>query len=793
MKIKNSLRLATASFALGMSCAAHAADPVAAPAGGDQDTTQSTAASIEGEITVTARRVEERVQDIPLAVTAMSGDQLRRRSVGDIRDLSASAPNLIIQQGNSDAQSAVVTIRGQSQSNVLLSVDGAVGVYIDDVNNPRAYGLRAGLLDIKRVEVLRGPQGTLYGRNTTGGAVSIFTNDPTPDFGGSLQLGVGNYSARNALGILNIPIDDGVGVRLVGQYDYHHGYGYAPLSPGADPQRSDGYYLRGKLKIDKGPVSFSLTGDIFNYNTGNKIDILAGLVNGAVAPNASDPTAPRATVLGGQSAREVQLELGLPNTVEGLQAASDVLASYVKKGSFYQTNSGSPMDAVGKGGSLAMKLEVDLSDALTLRSISGYRHYVRHAPGDQDSTPFLINLSSQNVADDFYSQETQLLGSMGRLNWVVGAFYSKEEGIESFFSQSLVLRSGNALPITQGTAISKSYAFFGQGNYKITDALTLTLGARWTKETKIVINRNRTVAASGAVSCSITGAAAAAFLDTPGVCQATFNNSYSDPSWIASLAYAVNDDVNVYGKVSRGFRGGGQQLRAQGANPDTYQPYRPETVTEYELGVKTELFDRRVQFNLAAFYDKYDDVQRSVTFLVNGAVVTAVQNAAKARVWGIEAETRATVTPNFFLNSTIGYLNAKYINFADFSGPGATLRDRTGEAWPAPDWNVSVGGTYVAPLSFGDATLNVGYSWQSKQNLQPQALMTSHFIQKAFGLLNARLSVSVKDLDLEFAVFGRNLTGTKYYTSGITLESLGFNVLQPGDPRVVGFQVTKKF
>ncbi|MET0370508.1 MAG: TonB-dependent receptor [Sphingobium sp.] len=791
-----------ASSGIAIVLAMGTAPSLHAQTAGQTPADQATPSNEIGDIIVTARRVEERLQDIPLAVSAVSGTELQRQSVKDIRDLSATVPNMIIQQGNSDAQSAVVTIRGQSQSNVLLSVDSAVGVYVDNVNNPRSYGLRAGLVDIQRVEVLRGPQGTLYGRNTTGGAVSVFTQDPTPEVGASLQLTAGNYGAFNALGIFSAPIDEGVGVRFVAQYDKHNAYAKAPLSPGSRPNSSDGYYFRGKIKIDSGILKASLTGDIFNYKTGGVATKLTGLVNGtiaavpgAVAPTVDNPTgAGPVVVLGGLGAREVQLEAGLPFTPAGLAAASALLQSYINKGDFHESWAGSPLGGRGKGGSLAMNIDLALSDYLTLRSISGFRHVYRLSPADNDGTPYLISTQpAGGVTDNFYSQEVQLLGGGEALNWVVGGFYSYENGIETARPQTNFLLGNRNTGINNNTATNSSYAFFGQGNYKITDALTITLGARWTRETKEVINRNSNLSAAGVLTCAITGAAAAAYLDTPGVCQATFKNSFSDPSWLASLKYAFSDDVNVYAKFSRSFRGGGQQLRATGANVATYLPFRPETVTEYEIGLKSQLFDRRVRLNLAAFLDNYSDVQRTINALVGGVGVSLVQNAAKARLWGIEGEADVRVAEGLTFSSAFGYLHPKYLSFADFSGPGATLRDRRNEDWPAPKLNFRVGGRYSIPTSAGDAALDLVYAWQSKQNMQPQGLARDQLTQRAYGLLSGRLSLNIDSLGMEVALFGRNLLDKDYYTAGISIEAVGFNMLEPGDPRTFGIQLTKKF
>jgi iron complex outermembrane receptor protein len=803
------------------------------------------------EIVVTARRVAENLQDVPLAVSAISGAALQRQAIREVRDLASIVPNLQIRTGNQGGNAVLFTIRGQSQSNNgLLFIDPAVGVYVDGHNVPRNFGVRTGLIDVQRVEALRGPQGTLYGRNTTGGAVSIVTQDPKDELGAVAQASFGNYNAWQVTGILNVPIAEGVGVRLLGQLSDHRPYG-RQVATGAKLLSEESTYLRGKIKFDRGAVKLVVSGDYFNFKSGAQVWHLAGLTPANAAetrfsgrvcvPNtalaggtgplgsACTPTGGAAGsgtfygVAGGISSNIARIHLGLPFTATGLDAASAYLAQFVRRGGnpsgadFYDSLGTGSAQYFGdpnyfrnrsksKGGSVVANLDVELSDQLTARSITGWRHFSRIDAFDFDSTDLPL-FESQNGTPfaNFYSEEVQLLGDFGRLNFVLGGYYSYERGLDFTPSIALQTPGANGFGVADGLSRNTSAAVFAQGNYEITDALTLTLGARYTKEVHKIRNRNHSVASgTGIVVCSIpqsllndpdgpiyrladpvTGAVTA----VSGPCGFNDRVSFKKPSWLASLDYKITPDVLAYVKASRGFRGGGVQGRANTpAQPLSFTPFKPETVTEYETGLKSELFDRRLRLNLAVFYDKYNDVQRSLTLPApGGGGYTVVTNAAKARLWGVEGEGNLRLTDELSFDGTFGYLNAKYNRFNDF-----LLGDRSGEPWPAPKWTYTLGARYEQPIGSANLSANAQWVWTGTQNLQPQALNRDQNIQKGYGVINGTIGLQFPDQGFEISAFGRNLTGKHFYVTGIAVESVGLNTLMTGEPRTFGLQITKK-
>ena len=809
-----------------------------------------------GDIVVTARRVAENLQSVPLAVSAVSGASLQRQAIREIRDLSSTVPNLQIKQSNSGGGSVVLTIRGQSQAaSIVQYVDPAVGVYVDGLNVPRNVGLKTGLIDIKRVEVLRGPQGTLYGRNTTGGAVSIVTEDPKPELGAMISGSYGNYDSWNIAGTLNIPLAEGVGLRVTGQHGARGALGHQVLT-GQKLASEETTYFRAKLKIDRGAFKVTLSGDYFNYDGDGQIGKMSGLVPAdASSPNAAKysgrvclPTATGLTgadpnrlggactptggatnsgtfygVTGGTAANIARQYLGLANTAAGVDAGSAYLQQFVQRGDnpvsgrfwdTFQTSAGSYFGqpnyadntSTSSGGSATLNLEYEASDQITLKSISGWRTWKRYDAYDLDGTPVPIYGTRNGTPyADFYSQELQLLGNFDRLSFVSGLYYGYEKGLDYSPTAQLQTPGSLAYSLNDATVTNLTKAVFAQANFKITDKLTVTLGGRYTQEVRKADIRNRQISSTGVATCGLPytllnnpngGGAPQANATVSGAtvsvqCLSSQRTAASEPSWLASLNYQATPDVLVYLKASRGFRAGAVQARTNSTVVAAFTPVLPEFVTEFEGGLKSDLFDRRLRLNLAAFYDKYTNAQRTVTLARTDAPGTysLLTNAGRARLWGIEGEASLKVTPEFTVGGNFGYLNPKYLEFQDI-----VLGDRTGEPWPAPKFTYTVDARYDTHI--GDSASLSAYLqwvWTGERNLQPQALIRSENVQPGYGLLNGSLTVRLDDAGLEASLYGRNLLNKKYDIAGTSLESVGFNVLFAGEPRMFGLQLTKRF
>ena len=733
------------------------------------------------ELVVTARKVEESVQDVPVAMTTLSQTRMKDLSIVNFSDVARSTPNLFVTRYNSNPASPLITIRGQAQQDVILSIDSPVGVYVDGVYLPHSFGLDAAMVDVERVEVLKGPQGTLYGKNTTGGALSVVTKSPDlTQFGGFGEFTVGNYDFVGINAAVNMPlVQDKLAVRLVASNSNHNAYGHD--ARGAPVNDDHSRFYRAKIRWEPADnVRVMVSGDYQRlWNRGSAIHLRE--VNDYPSTVRNTP----ATATGFLQARA---ELGLPNTPAGILAARNLLASYIygqpngpKR--FYDSSTVAPQQGHYDGWGTSADIAVDLTDTMTFRSITSFRKFVRSDVIDIDASPFTIIESLNTARSKNWAEEAQLTGRGDKYNWIVGAYANWEDAIDISPNTITVPLINPSSPGRNLADLKQSsWAVFGQAGYELTDQVRITAGLRWTSETKQNISTNN---AGPAFTCSIP----VILRTSAAICSAKFKNTYDDYSYLLSLDYKPVEDVLLYAKTSRGFKGGGQNIRGSGT-PESFNPFRPETVTDYEVGVKSDLFDRRLRINAAAFHSDYKDVQRSARILAtNGTVVSLLTNAAKAKINGAELEVTARPIAPLTLNFSAGYTDAKYKEFFD-----AALGDRTNEPFPLPKTTWSISGSYVIPTERGDVRLAADYNWRSRVVLAPAAVFKDAAAQDAYGLLNTRVSFNIDSADLEIAAFVKNVAGKHYYSAAGSFDnSLGYDLLWVGNPRTYGVQLIKKF
>jgi iron complex outermembrane receptor protein len=786
MKIRGIILAGCAAIAMGGGSAAAWAQEAAQGAGGD-------------DIVVTARRVQERLQDIPVAVSALSAEQLTQRGIREIRDLNATVPNVSIQQGNTGAGAVFVTIRGLGIANILLTNDPSVGIYVDGVNVPRPYGLRAAMVDIARVEVLRGPQGTLYGKNTTGGAISFYSADPTENLGAKGELSFGNYGAFSANAVLNVPLTENLSARFVGARTRHDPYNISNVTH-AGSAKDDTWYGRAKLKYSGEKLTAVLSGEITELEAGAPSIRFRSptTFNGPASANGNNALIEVAIQSGIAPAARTWADL----TQDQRNAAFDLLNRQITSG-FYRNNSaftGNRQSFSGQSAGLDVTYEID--DYLKLRSITGYRNFKTVTSTDGDGTIYVLNESRLPTGSSFFSQEIQLIGGGQKLNWVAGVYYSHEDGNLTEYSRTTPLRAINRglapVTITDTDILAKSIGAFAQANLHLTDRLTLTGGARWTKETKQAVLHNGSF--SGVGNAALTGdfgtftcqVAVNGVLLPANNCSRKERNNFSKPTWLASADFKVTPDVLVYAKFATGFKGGGQQPRVTGTLEGAYEGFAPETIREFEVGLKSEFLDRKVRLNLAAFHDKYEDVQKS-QFVI--PPVTRIANATGAILKGVEAELTVRPAPGLTLTAHGGYLDTKYNRDKN---PACTSPFQVGcffgAAWPAPKWNYSLGAQYSLPTSVGELSTNLNWVWQDDLVFSPEnPEFKINATQNAYGLLSGRIGLKVDAWDAEVALFGRNLLDKEYYTTAINFSGLGFMTGYTGEPRTYGIQFIKRF
>lgn len=619
--------------------------PAAASA---QDTAEPAAHSGFDTITVTARRTEENLQSTPIAVTALPAEALEDRQITNINAVQYNAPNVTIQPlvANSGVS---LSIRGQAGVENSATSDPAVGIYVDGVYTARSSIGFMELVDVQQVEVLRGPQGTLFGRNTTGGALNITTPAPDGEFSGRLTGRLGNYDTAEALGYLNVPISgDEVAMRVSFLHGEHSGYGQSiPLNRElADADRN---FLRGVLLIapDDANWDLSLSADYFNRKGNGPVGAITAVRPGSLA----------------------DIVFGFSNFI-----ADDFYSSYTATETFE--------NVTAQGASATFNIDLGFAD---LKSITAVRSTTNHILGDVDGSPVpLLNFEQTNEQTRQITQEFQLTGSSANFDWIAGAFYFSE-------SNDDLTVSGTAY--TRGEIDNDSIAIYAQGTYDLTDRLSITAGLRQTRDSRALLIDLRTP--DGTI-CTLP------YTDTPGVCAIDRSIDYDYLSYNAVLEFQAADNLFLYASTSRAQRAGGFNSR------QVFDPFSPEQVTNYEAGAKWDLLDHRLRINLAAFTAQYDDGQRTVVTAIGGVPSPTTTNAAKATIPGFELEISALPTDNLEIGGSLGLLSPEYDEFND-----PLQGDRSGESFTyTAEMTYNLYATYRQPLSFGELTWHVDYAYK---------------------------------------------------------------------------------
>jgi iron complex outermembrane receptor protein len=752
------------------------------------------------DIVVTARRTSERAQNVPIAITTVTAENLRQMSVRDVVDIQKMTPGLFISSQNTGGR-AKLTIRGQTEADSRLSTDGSVGVYIDGVPLTRSYGLRANMVDLAQVEVLKGPQGTLFGKNTTGGALNITTQRPTYDLGGYVDLTYGSFNNKVALAVVNLPLlTDKLALRVVGQRTDRDGYGQ--MANGVDVNVDKTWFGRALLRADlTDQLNLLLSADYFEQSNTSTNVLLT--YNGMLARGNT------ATGSLGAIARELGLD---PAVAANRTTAYDTWLTFFNKsgnqysdqGDFYGNSGTGPVIDDVKHYGFSGSIEYDIGD-VTLKSISALRRLEVANGQDLDATRFFLQHSLVTTRQKVFSQEFQLssIDNVG-LDWQIGLFYNKETGNEGSFSNALSFVSNSRASVQDVDLENTSKAAYAQLVYRFTDTFRMTGGIRYTKDTRLVTSRNRrdisfanlpTPPATNNICFVRVGGGP---IDP--TCTYTASTDSSKVTWLASMDWRPSDAVMFYASYSRGYRAGGYSIQAAAAAPATqalldanFTPFFPETVDNFELGFKSDLLDRRLRINGSVFLQNYKNIQASIRDTVGSQIVTLIRNAAKAKPYGAELEVTALVTPNWVINGSVAYLKAKYDEFfaRDVAG---NLVDQSNLPFPAPEWTWNLGTNYSLPI--GDDTLefNANVAYKSLVNFRPQLGQNDVSLsQPGYALVDARISYSFAKLGLDIAVFGKNLTAKRYLNAATNLESLGWNVGFPGDPRTFGVQVRKTF
>lgn len=776
-----------------------------------------------GDIIVQARRIDENLQDVPVAVTAFTGEQLEAQNVQRVQDFANFTPGLAIREGQSTRTALTITLRGQVQTDILATLDPSVGTYVDGVYWSRAYGLNGDLLDLQSVQVLKGPQGTLFGRNTTGGALLINSNNPDMDeFGGRASFTYGRFDEMTATGIINIPIiSDRIALRLAGQRATRDGYTLNASMPGtvltgntivAQPpfvgspagtrlDNRDRWNFRGKLAINPTDnLSLLFSGEYFNIDENGPGRQLRLLLPTFAASNTTYST-------GGTGALFVGVLGGNPPasaTAAGILLAAPQIAGFAANPGTTQNNEVPYSHARTYTYGFTGTLDTDWGQ---IKLITGIRRINTYSGIDLEGSSYAIHFTEAQQRLKQESAELQFTGSAfgDAVDFAVGGFVFHESGYDQSISITVPALNG-ATSHFYGQIDTDSIGMYGQATWHITDALSFTGGLRYSVDDKGLETRNNNyIRASGLTICSVIPGSvpfnAGGEVVGPTQCAVRRRDDFEGISYTAGLDYRINDDILVYAKTSRGFRAGGQNLRAP--NTVSFIPFLPEEATAYEIGLKSEFFDNRVRLNVAAYQTDVQDIQRTTLIstppippsTINGTA-TILGNAGKARFRGIEVELQALLFDGFTVSASGALVDPKYLRFADLSG------DRSFERFTGvAEEQFALSADYVTDIGTSNRLkLHVDYSWRGDvataeynftANPNNNAIIAAT-TANALGMLGARASFEFGD-HFEIAVFGRNLTNQRDYVQNLLVAPLGYITGIRNEPRTYGVTASFEF
>ncbi len=690
---------------------------------------KAAAATNLDSIMVTARKREETLQEVPVAVTAFTSEALDKLNVQDISALGPQVPNMTIYAARGASSTVTAYIRGVGQSDPTWGSDPGVGIYLDDVYIARPQGALLDVFDVSRIEVLRGPQGTLYGKNTIGGAIKYISRGLPTETEGFAQITVGNYSQLDAKAAIGGPIG------------------------GADSG------LRARVAMA------SLNNDRFGENTFNGQPVSDKQISAArfnLGAYAGDDF-------------DVQFALDWTDDKSGMRgskmlAPNPFLPGYPPMDSRYDIRSGmrnlNNLESKGASATVNWRPNEDFA----LKYVIAKRESDSQGNVDFDTTPVKLADVSGTYDDNQVSNELQLnYDAGGRVRGVVGLYQFKGEAGGQIQNNYFSVQFAD----NQGKVLTDSIALYADWTFDLTNKLKLDVGARYTDEDKRAIVLNRLYADPG--------------FTRPVAVTADFDKktNFSNVSPKVSLDYQITPDVMVYGLATRGFKSGGYNIRANAvAVPRSAEPFDDETVDSFEIGSKMGFFDQRLFLNLSAFHNKYKDIQLSVFTGIdtNGDGIDDsffgdFTNAGKGTVNGLEIEYQYLPTQHWLISGNLAWLDAKYDEYMDRGINVAKQMKFTN----APEYSGAVNVEYRTDLANGgNLSARVSYSYQSE--VWPTTDLSPVIRQGGYGLVNAGVVWRVDDA-WTLSLQGTNLADKEYRTTGYNIPAVGTLIGFYGAPR----------
>jgi iron complex outermembrane receptor protein len=726
-------------------------------------------------IIVTAQRRAQNIQDVPISITAFSEAELEARSANDVADAIAFAPNVASTAGPNGGDDGGFFIRGVGQLDNSIAVDPGVGVYIDEVYIARLQASSIDLLDIERIEVLRGPQGTLFGRNTIGGAVSVVTQTPSFDeVSGRVRLIYGARDRVEAAGSINLPISGNAAVRASLFTRHQDGFGENVYTGDTFGDVED-YGGRLKFRIQPGDrLDINLSAD-YLIGRGSPSHQVLRAYNPRAGITVPLPPPAGPTFIPGVSPTGVPLPAGV-----GEDRSSDRSLNFASV----------PAENDIDNGGVSLNVRAELSDNLLLRSITAWRSYEEQTFNDFDATGFVLYDTFNEIDQEQFSQELQLAGEISdAVEFLLGAYYFEEE----VYNRIELCTGSNAPRLVERCLQSlndiwldvESFAVFGQASYSVTDSLEVFAGARWTEETKrqsfesILDNTDGVPTRLPPFVMPPPGQIRVALPFT------TVEDTFDAFTPKFGVNWEVTPDLNVYASFSQGFKSGGFTGRPSNAQID---PYDPETVDSYELGFKSNLFGDDLRISGAVFHSDYSDIQLLVFTPISGLFET--RNAGDAEIRGFELEANGRIGDRFTFYTGIGHLDAGYTSLS----PQVANITLDTPLPLTPSWTYAVGTEYRQPLgqTAGELRLRADFNYRDDVSFQLEADPLE--VQGGYSILNLRATWVSPNRNFDVAVFGTNVTDEEYFTNAQdTLAGNGTAFAGVGDPAEWGIEVNLRF
>lgn len=695
---------------------------------------QDGASSLD-DVVVSARRRDELLKDVPISVSALGEERLEQTGASDITALQQQTPNATVQVARGSNSTLISFIRGVGQQDPLWGFEPGVGLYVDDVYVARPQGAVLDIYDVQRIEVLRGPQGSLYGRNTVGGAVKYVTNRLSRDTELTLRGAYGSYNQIDLMASGSLPLAD-------------------------------------NFRVGGAVASYSRDGYGTNINTGaehyNK-DVLAGRLSAEW-----EPSADLSIRLAFDRVQDDSNPRHGSRLVAGATPAGAVL------GSVYDTNAGIGDDNSVMTQGASATVQLNLNDNWTFKSITAWREGETDTVIDFDNTPSPTLDIPGYYADNQFTQEFQFLFDYDRVQGVAGIFYLDGHAEGAF---DTILGNAGFVIGTNGQVETQSWAAFADVNIDLTDRLHLSLGARYTQDEKegTVFRANYATATRS----PLLGGT----LRAPTLVRTNYTNArdFSQFTPRIALSYDLNDDMTTYISYSQGFKSGGFDMRGDAIlTPDTVNGYDPETVDSYEIGLKGTL--DRLTFAASVFYNKYQDQQVTTQVPAGAGIASFVDNVGSSTFYGAEFEGRLRILDNLTASFAVGYLNSDFEQFLRYNLTLAAYEDISNLVvlQNAPEWTGYFGFTWTGEVAGGDLAFTPSLSYRGASSMFefPNPILD----QSSYTLVDMSFVWTDPSARYTLGLYGKNLTDEEYRVGGYNFPGALFNnsiIGYYGPPRTI--------